>query len=327
MIKLEGKVVLTETDGRDSKWSKAFAKVLERATGKRWDEEGWDDTAKGWDLNFSSMAYRLQLKFSDGNFGYVLTSFRLALIGGREAVNVTRVFRNQRDLLQHLNDAIKQLDAKTSAKAAPMNYVLAMGLTFEDGIVELPPELDAHYPRGFDPNETEAQYLIATRQFQAIANSNAVEEMVTLKKRMLTYWQDGYYPPFYALLNLSTGKIVETRVSSESRGFLGTFNGERFLLNERLLRTLKVKLPAGSQIAASVEDELDDPTVITSSFDWQETRALLGLNQREFRNIRLMAAQILADSSYAGINDIMQDGSSNLPESERKYLSKQGTIR
>lgn len=296
------KVVITETSERETKWPAAFGKLLNTATSQKWVSEGWHETDQGWwNLVFSNSEYRLTLKFSDGSYGYILTSYTLNILGSAVSDSVVRVFNNNKELFGLVNDSITKLKKK-SDKATPggkSDFFLAIGLIFEDGYYDLPKDLKVVFPAdNFDKNNKEPQFLIAWKKFQAVDIDSAREELTHVKKSVLSYWQEGYYPPAYGLANLATSKMVNTNISSESHGYLGNFDGKKYTIND----ALKLSKVGGKISAALLASYVVAEDTVTT-FHALEKKQRFDKSQARLQRFMLTQAQITGT-----LNDAIGDG-------------------
>lgn len=122
--KIISAIVITETDMRDTKWGELFASQLAKASGQRWECEGWHAiSAKSeWTLIFSSIAYRLVLLIDDGSMGWRVYGFKLTNPDGKPFTNTkpkVKQFKNNKELIfeiaaymNKINVANKELNSK-----------------------------------------------------------------------------------------------------------------------------------------------------------------------------------------------------------------------
>lgn len=263
------KIVLTETDWRDSAWSEAFAKVLSKETGKKWTSEGWNEGPNGWDMKFSNMEYTLTLNFGDSKVGYLLTSYRLA-VHGDKGVSVTRVFANNKELLASIQDKLATM-TKEAARLTPSkyDYLIACGMLFEDGQVEAPSGYQMWFPEKHDKKNMEPQFVVMFKTITLTSNDLARDELKELNRQISSRWKEGYYPPRLAAYNLTTRKVIPLNINErQTAGFLGEdANGTRWNLNDRLAEKMGIRIPTRASTGLGEMMAGEDDQLPSSAFD------------------------------------------------------------
>lgn len=245
---IESKITLTDTEYRDWKWGELFAKALSAATKVQWAMAGWEEASNGWDVVLRSPQHVLTLMFSDGNFGYTLTAYRLNDYSDlSKKVVVTKVFQNNKALFDSVQDSMARLGNKT--KAARNEYVLGFGVKFETafGEPELPYDLNKVVVYKGDTDSFLIAWKTIITDDQDVVKS---ESDKTLKAINGPYWADGMYPPSATAFNLTT----RTWPKWANAGMLGKVDGRKFVLNEKFLNEHKVKTSLRSSAEQAMLD-------------------------------------------------------------------------